>query len=256
MSNLKFSYSTLRIRKHKTKKHFHHVDYLAKIMEKTLYQRLLNLGSIKNNSHILLIGCPSLHMHNQLQSYQTLHFTHYDPLTDDDFNNAILPSAKQKFDIIIDSFIFHWINDPIKYLHSLQEKLNKGGCYLLNFLGGKTLQELRNTMLQLDMDIFHGGLQRISPMIKAESTAKLLQTCQFKDTVIDQEEIKVEYKNVMQLINDLRNMGESNCLSTYQYKFHKQYVTKLEKMYKNNFYNCLTHHVYATFNIINAIGWK
>ena len=255
MNNKLFSYKRIRIHKERALKSFSEVDYLANEMEKTLYQRVIPLIDMKKNYNILIIGCPANNVISCLYKYENVKITRYSPLLDEDFYDGYFPFLNEKFDIIIESFVLHWINDPIKYINSIKNHLCNNGIYLLNFLGGNTLQELRHLTAKLDDTLFKSAIARVSPMIKAESITKMMQQCQFVNTVVDQAEIKIEYINTKQLINDLRMMGENNSLNNYKYKFYKNYAQELDHLYKSFFINKCTNNIYATFNIINAIGW-
>ena len=147
-------------------------------------------------------------------------------------NQNWFESCRQNdFDYVFDFMGFHWINDPLLYLSLIKLMLKKGGFYGCGFLGGTTLKEFRQVLIEADIDFFGGAFGRVSPMIKPEAATRLLQSAGFTDVVVDHEEVLVGYQSLKDLVMDLRHMGETNALSKEPQNGH--YEDKQKKRLKS-----------------------
>ena len=106
----------------------------------------------------------------------------------------------------------HWIGDIVGTLTQILHLLRPDGVFIGCILGGDTLFELR-TSLQLAEQERRGGIaNRVSPMITPTDGPALLNRAGFGLTTVDVEEVVVHYPSVWELMNDLRDMGESNAI--------------------------------------------
>ncbi len=251
MTDALFSYNLLTTRKTKALKTFHKANYLAKDLETTLVKRLPK--SSKDLKKILVIGCPGnlIKKHFPEGTYDT-----FNPFLFPDFSDKNLPFEDKNYDLIVESFIFHWLNDPLDYLAEIHRLLRPGGLYLSGFLGGTTLTELRQAFLKTDIQFYEGAFARISPMIKPEAATRLLQTAGFKDPIVDHEETNVTYPTLKTLIQDLRFMGESNALKDQEaFKTSKNYRESATENYQKLFPQ-KNDNIIATFDFVFMTGWR
>ncbi len=249
-NNLLFSESLVALRKKRAQHTFHKAPYLALDIERFLQERLLKLEKTKS---ILILGCPGNSLDSFLKSQEFLgHIDHFNPLITPLTNL----SEQKSYDIIVDGFNFHWINDPLTYLRHIYLLLKPGGVYHCGFLGGTTLTELRKTFLQTDSDLFQGAFARISPMIKAEAATRLIQSAGFHNSVVEHDEVAVNYNSLKDLVQDLRSMGENNALSSLAKttpKASKTYLSHAEKTYKKLF---SWDQFQMTYDFIFMSGWR
>lgn len=250
-----FNQKLLRQRRINASKTFYKAAYLSSDMEKTLIKRL---PPLTGKEKVLLLGGPSQILSQKLHSFRSIEL---DVVLLENFSEEQITPLTASYDLIIDAFLFHWINDPIQYLLCIKKALRAGGLYLSGFLGGKTLTELRHALIQTDLDLLKGACARVSPMIPAEAATRLLHATGFRDPVVDHDEVKVIYPHLSQLIQDLRNMGETNALSEPpKIVTQKTYFSCLEHHYRT-----LTHYhsqgpnpttIQATFDFIFMSGLK
>jgi len=67
------------------------------------------------------------------------------------------------------------------------------------------------TSLQLAEQEREGGISaRVSPMTDSQSMSSLINRAGFSIPTIDTDEITVQYPGMLELMDDLRSMGESN----------------------------------------------
>ena len=77
-------------------------------------------------------------------------------------------------------------------------------------LGGDTLVELRNALLEAETAEEGGVSPRVSPFADLADAASLLQRAGFALPVVDSDRITVTYPDALALMRDLRLMGETN----------------------------------------------
>lgn len=246
-----FNHDLLRLRKQRATKTLDQAHYLVNDLESTLIRRLQSTS--QNIKKILVIGCPGTLIKEHFHSQE---IDVFDPFLEKGFKESPLPFKEKSYDLIVEGFIFHWLNHPLHYLAEINRILCPGGLYLSGFLGGATLTELRETLIQTDMDLYNGAFARISPMIKPEAATRLLQAASFKDPIVDHEEIGVTYPTLKNLIQDLRAMGESNALREQNPpKQSKTYLEHAEKKYRALF-PTKDNTLASTFDFIFMTGWR
>lgn len=175
------------------------LNFLREEAFRTLEHRLSLLGLEATSGNSLVLG---------EDLGQERPHTFYQPL----FLQQELPFSDHTFDLVLDNMTLHWINDMPLHLKELQRILRPNGVYLAGFLAGKTLQELRHNLLELDLKLYQGAKARVSPFLKTQSIPDLFKHLGFQTCIVDHEEIKVVYKDIYHLIHDLRRMGETNSL--------------------------------------------
>ncbi len=250
MSSPLFSHGLLSRRKQRAQKTFQQVSYLAKDLEGTLIARLPK--DRKNLKKVLVIGCPAGLPQAFLQGTS---LDVFDPFLAKSFQENKLPFQGAQYDLVLEGFLFHWLNDPLRYLQDVKRLLRPGGLYLAGFLGGTTLTELRQTLLKTDIDLYGGAFARVSPMIKPEAATRLLQSAGFQDAIVDHEEAGVSYPHMKALIQDLRAMGESNALADQRSpKISKDYFERAHQNYLSLF-PPKDQNLVATFDMVHMTGW-
>jgi ubiquinone/menaquinone biosynthesis C-methylase UbiE len=172
-------------------------------------------------------------------------------LTDEE----LLPFRNESFDLVVSNLSLNWVNDLPGSLVQIKRMLKKSGFFCANMFGGKTLQELRSSMMEYEY-IEDKFSPRISPFIDVKDGAGLLQRTKFEEPVSVSEDIIVKYNSVKELLTDIRNTGEANALAKLNNKFPgKKYFDEIEKLYKKNFSDN-SGNLDATFEIVTISGWK
>jgi NADH dehydrogenase [ubiquinone] 1 alpha subcomplex assembly factor 5 len=165
------------------------------------------------------------------------------------------PFPDHSFDLILSCFHAHWVNDLPQYLKNIRQLLKPKGLFLGAFLGGNTLQELRESLLQAELTLKGGASPRIAPMIRSQDAPLLLSQAGFSDPVIDTEVIQVFYSSLTSLMKDLRGMGEANKLEDRLKTFaSRQLFEKAEEIYRA-LYDVEKDKILATFEVIYLTGW-
>ena len=159
-----------------------------------------------------------------------------------------------KVNLFIYNLGLHLINDVQKFIISAKDSIEENGIFIATIFGGKTLHELRKTLIEYENKKDGKIMSHIIPMITVQDSVRLMQSSGFKSTIVDTYNIEVEYNNTLALMRDIKSMGQSNCLanraSSILYK--KPLLNgEIDYIYKEKFGSCI-----ASFEIITLTGFK
>ena len=121
-----------------------------------------------------------------------------------------LPFAPSSFDLVLSVLSLHWVNDLPGALIQIGKTLKADGLFLGAMLGGQTLQELRMALMQAELAEEQGASPRVSPFADLRDIGALLQRTGFALPVVDRDTVTLRYAGALELMAELRAMGESN----------------------------------------------
>jgi SAM-dependent methyltransferase len=166
-----------------------------------------------------------------------------------------LPLAPQSLDLITSSLSLQWVNDVPGFLAQARLALRPDGLLLVAFLGGRTLQELRAVMAEVDGDTGAPPAPRVSPFADAQEGAQLLQRAGFALPVADSDVVTVRYDTVFGLFRDLKAMGETAAFHGPSRKpLTRPLIAKAADLYAQT-YADPDGRIRATFEIVTLTGW-
>jgi SAM-dependent methyltransferase len=231
-------------------------DFLYQEVSKDIADRLSEMS--KNFDYILEIGSRGI-LHKLITHQKN--YTHHN--TEPKFlpananniisDNELLPLELGSFDLILSVLELHNTNDLPGVLVQILRSLKKDGLMIGAIFGGKTLQELRSSMIKSEIALDIPSVPHISPMADIQDLPPLMQRMGFKDVVVDSYVITVLYKDIISLMRDLRYMGQGNILvKRTGANISKKLLSKIEEIYKNN-YAC-DNQLVASFEIITMTG--
>ena len=166
-----------------------------------------------------------------------------------------LPFANRKLDLIISSMSLHWTNDLPGALIQINQALKSDGLLLASFPGGDTLWELRECLLEAEIEITGGASPRISPMIDIHTAGDLMQRAGFALPVIDTDRIVLTYANLFLLLNELRHLGETNTVNNRSSKPPPKNLFDLASRIYHSRFSLSDGRIPATFDILYLTGW-
>ena len=70
-----------------------------------------------------------------------------------------------KFDLIISNLCLHRVDEVVLYGSKIMNLLESNGLFICSYFGGKTLIELRDSLIRTDQERNLGSYQRIIPYI-------------------------------------------------------------------------------------------
>ncbi len=121
-----------------------------------------------------------------------------------------LPFADDSFDLVVSIGLLDSVNDVPGALALIRRLLQPDGLFLGGFAGAGSLPLLRAAMTAADGD---RAAPRIHPQIDVRSAGDLLMRTGFAMPVADGDRLKVRYRSLDRLLDDLRGMGATSALS-------------------------------------------
>ncbi len=166
-----------------------------------------------------------------------------------------LPFADQSLNLVVSLLSLHWTNDLVGALIQVRQALKPDGLFIGALFGGQTLTELRQCLTQAEAELTNGAGLRVSPFADVLDGAALLQRAGFALPVADVDRVTVRYKSALDLIRDVRAMGESNVLFDRAKKpLSRAVLGRAVELYHVLFSES-DGRVRATFDLVSLTGW-
>jgi SAM-dependent methyltransferase len=166
-----------------------------------------------------------------------------------------LPFAEGRFDLVISNLSLHWVNDLPGALLQIRRALKPDGLFVASMLGGETLKELRQAMMEAELAEEGGVSPRVSPFVDVKDAGALLQRAGFSLPVTDIDDVTVTYGNPMTLLADLRGMGETNAVKVRRKGFTRRAtLMRALSLYHERFAGP-DGRMPASFQILTLTGW-
>ena len=170
-------------------------------------------------------------------------------------DEELLPFAPQSFDLVLSNLSLHWVNDLPGCLLQVRRILKPDGLFLASMLGGATLAELRQSLLEAELGLKGGASPRVSPMAELADAAGLLQRAGFALPVSDGDLLAVTYEDPFRLMAELRGMGEANATLARARRFTgRRLLLDAASRYRGQFAD-RDGRVRASFQILYLTGW-
>ncbi|KAK9366657.1 hypothetical protein V1509DRAFT_629206 [Lipomyces kononenkoae] len=170
-----------------------------------------------------------------------------EPFSDYMFENSV--------NTVISNLSIHWVNDLPGLLRKIKYMLVPDGLFIASMIGGDSLFELRTSLQIAEMDLFGRIAPRLSPLADVRDMGGLMQQAGYNLITIDVDDIIVSYPDLMSLMRDLRDMGESNAVLNRPHYLPRELIKAAEMTYRKMHAND-DNTLPATFRIIYLIGWK
>jgi len=171
------------------------------------------------------------------------------------FDHDQWPFKEKIFDLIISNYYLHFSNNFDLLINNINYSLNDSGFFIAAIPGNNTLPELKNAMIEADIEIYGGAYRRFTELYSIERINEILKKNNFKDSVIERDMLKFYYSNLYNLFKDLRYMGNSNVYYDRKSTFEKKnYFKKVENIYRKKHSN--NKKLIAHIEVIYISGWK
>lgn len=176
---------------------------------------------------------------------------HPDLVVDEEF----LPFEPSSVDAVVSNMALHWVNDLPGTLLQIRQALKPDGMFMAVMAGAGTLAELRQSLMQAEMEMTGGAAPRVSPFADLQTVSALMQRAGFALPVVDAEEIIVDYETPLRLLDDLRGMGATNAVHARSRKpLRRDVLMEAMRLYQEAFVQ-KDGRVPATIQLIFMIGW-
>ena len=168
-------------------------------------------------------------------------------------DEEFLPFASASFDLVVSALTLHWVNDLPGSLIQIRQALKPDGLFLAALLGGASLWELRQALLQAESETRGGAGARVSPFADLQDAAALLQRAGFALPVADRDRITVSYPDAFRLMADLQGMGEANALEARS-PLTRRSLLRAAELYRER-HTREDGKVTATFEVLYLTAW-
>jgi len=167
-----------------------------------------------------------------------------------------LPFAGESFDLILSCLDLHWINDLPGALLQVRQALKPDGLFLAVLFGLGTLSELRDCLIEAEVEAKGGASLRVSPFADGRDGAGLLQRAGFALPVADMETVTVTYPDAIALMRDLGGMGESNAARARSDRFAGRELFGRAAAFYAQRHGEANGRVPARFRLLFLTGWS
>ncbi|WP_417320793.1 methyltransferase domain-containing protein [Emcibacter sp.] len=241
---------------------FENHDFLFREVADRLYDKLLDVN--RSFTRILDLGChrgemaahllkkePDLLIRQDL-SRKMLEYTGGLSVQGDE---EFLPYQTESLDLVLSNLSLHWVNDLPGSLLQIRNSLKPDGLFLGAIFGGETLTELRQSLMQAEINMDKGAAPHVSPFVDVRDAGSLLQRAGFALPVVDTDRITVTYKDALSLMTELRGMGEGNALNKKFKGFSsREMIMETARVYHDLFADDRGR-IKVTFDILYLMGW-
>ncbi|EJF77733.1 hypothetical protein MCO_00871 [Bartonella sp. DB5-6] len=237
-------------------------DFLLSYVSEDLYKRLstvdrrfklaLDLHSHTDLAAQILMKSGKVHSVERVETdilYQShdkkFHLRH----------REILDFPKNYCDLIVSLLSLQLTNDTPGVLSQIKNILKPDGLFLAVMAGAGTLVELRECLLQTEIEIYGGASPRIYPFADIRDVGALLQRIGFALPVADIEDITIRYNTMFDLMHDLKAMGMQNALINRSRRpVSKRFFLRAAEIYAQQFSDP-DGRIRACFSFIWLSGW-
>ena len=170
-------------------------------------------------------------------------------------SEEFLPFAGASLDLVLSCLSLHWVNDLPGALMQVRRALKPDGLFLAAMLGGETLRELRAALAESEIAEEGGLSPRVSPFADVRDAGDLLGRAGFALPVVDVDTVVVSYADPLELMADLRGMGEANAVAERRKGLSRR-ATLMDAAarYRDQFADA-DGRVPATFQVIYLTAW-
>lgn len=166
-----------------------------------------------------------------------------------------LPFRDGVFDLVTSSLSLHWVNDLPGALTQVRRALKPDGLFLAALFGGGTLAELRDALMDAEMEEEGGVSPRVSPFADVRDMGALLQRAGFALPVVDVDTITVTFPDTLALMKDLRGMGETNAVKARRSDFlRRATLGRAAQVYRDR-HGDSAGRIPATFRVMFVTAW-
>ena len=171
-------------------------------------------------------------------------------------DEEVLPFQENRFDLVASLLGLHWVNDLPGALVQINRVLKPDGLFIAAMFGGDTLSELRQSLMDAELDTEGGVSPRVSPFADLRDAGGLLQRAGFALPVADSDTVTVTYADPFALMKDLRGMGETNAVH-HRRKTPTRRATLMRaaQLYHDRHADA-DGRIPATFQVLYLTGWR
>ena len=167
----------------------------------------------------------------------------------------LLPFKAASLDLVVSGLALHRVNDLPGALVQIRRALRPDGLFIAAALGGRSLQELRQALIEAEAELRGGASPRIAPFADVRDYGALLQRAGFALPVTDAELLRVSYPSPRHLMREIRAMGGGNVLAARRREpLPRATLERAEEIYRDR-HGGAQGRIVASFEIVYLAGW-
>lgn len=167
----------------------------------------------------------------------------------------LLPLKDASLNLIVSGLALHRVNDLPGALIQIRRALRPDGLFMAALLGARALIELRQALIEAEVETEGGASPRVSPFADVRDYGALLQRAGFALPVVDAETLKVTYPSPRELMREVRALGGGNVLlARSKAPLSRRTLERTEAIYRER-HSMPDGRVSATFEIVYLSGW-
>ena len=164
-----------------------------------------------------------------------------------------LPFANASLDLVVSGLALQWVDDLPGVFAQVRRILAPDGLFLACMIGGLSLFELRQALIEAESEVSGGAGQRVSPFVDMRDLGGLLQRAGFTLPVTDVDSITLRYDSMLALCAELHAMGAGNALRQRR-PLSRRTLLRAAEIYAQKFSDP-DGRVRATIEIVWLSGW-
>ena len=167
----------------------------------------------------------------------------------------LLPFRDESLSLVVSGLALHRVNDLPGALIQIRRALRPDGLFMGAGLGTRSLQELRQVLIEAEAEL-HGGVSpRVAPFADVREYGGLLQRAGFALPVTDAELLTVSYSNPRDLMREVRALGGGNVMAARSKEpLPRGTLERAEEIYRSR-YCTKEGRIVASFEIVYLMGW-
>ena len=225
-------------------------DFLLRLAMDDLLERLH--GVERRFERAAIIDPPLGHLVGELSAHERVG----DAVAVELETDGRLPLAPGSVDLVVSLMALHVTADVPGLLAQAARALRGDGLFLAAFPGGATLGELREVLLEAELELTGGASPRVFPFIDVREAGALLQRAGLALPVADIDRLTVRYADALALMRDLRAMGMGNALADRSRRSMPRAVLfRAASLYAER-HSDPDGRVRATHEIVSLSGWR
>jgi len=167
----------------------------------------------------------------------------------------LLPFRDASLNLVVSGLALHRVNDLPGALIQIRRALHPDGLFLGAALGGRSLQELRQSLLEAEAEEEGGASPRIAPFADVRDYGALLQRAGFALPVTDADLLTVIYPSPRDLMLEIRALGGGNVMAARRKEpLPRRTLQRAEAIYRDRF-GTGDGRIKASFEIVYLSGW-
>ncbi|MBP9721901.1 MAG: malonyl-ACP O-methyltransferase BioC [Gammaproteobacteria bacterium] len=162
-----------------------------------------------------------------------------------DINN--IPIADNSVDIIFSNFSLQWCDNIADVFRECYRILKNDGLFIFSIPGPSSLYELKEALNAVDPEYDH-----VNNFIDMHDLGDMLVQNKFAHPVMDNDQFTLTYKNIINILKDLKALGANTKLSANyrktlfgKYKFNQLYYAYEKFKQSDNKYPLTYEVIYA-----------